>query len=395
MKHLLIPCRRLCCASLLLALLCAWNTPLQAQCPTIPSQVYPLDAAYEAGRFEVIADMKGCADSLYHVTERHAHPSRDLMNATETFYNLYVMSNLALSRNEEAERATSQYLQRFPRLEVNEEVDPPGLRLLLDTLVPYARTHLGVYAGANFSLAQVAEPSPVFNDITAGGALRQGPTFRNRPRMDLGFEWQRHFGYQHSLLVGLGYEALAMATDYASSHFDARDAKQGDWSLSQYDKYNFVKLPVSYQYRIPLFQKKNHRQSWLGMNVGGFARVLVHSESELLATTYLNPDSADPRPKSTRYTIAPPQIRREYLTGGLQAGIGYQADYGYFSFYLRLTAQVGLSQMRKDNSEYQDDFQEYIWLYQLSDQNFRLHSLKLTAGFLLPSSYSVHRIKSR
>ena len=62
---------------------------------------------------------------------------------------------------------------------------------------------------------------------------------------------------------------------------------------------------------------------------------------------------------------------------------------------MRLGVQWDLQQLRRERHEYDTGFIDNLWEYQLVDQNFKLHSLQLTVGLLLPRSHRVKNLRQQ
>ncbi len=362
-------------------------------CPKTAADLYLIEQLFEAGQFTRIAGLKGCCAMLYETTMGQRQSTPELLSVTERFLHLYVLSNLALEHNEEARWATTLLLECFPQQRLNPDLDPPQFKVLLDSLVPFAVNHFGLYGGTNVSLLQVASPTQLLTDITVGGPVRTAPEFDNRLGFAFGLEWQRHFAYRHSLLTGIGISAVSFSTRYASRAFDGKkDAIDGDWSLQQIERYSFLQVPLNYQYRLPLTTARDRHQAWLGFHGGVYGALLFHAETELETVEYATENTTNGAQivgNDRRSTTNSPLGRRKLLSAGLCGGVTYQADYAAASFYLRLSLQWGLSQLRKEGTEYGSAFSESIWEYHVSDQNFKLHNLQFTVGVLLPKTYRV------
>lgn len=361
-------------------------------CPRTTADAYAIAQLYKNGAFAEITNMEPCVGTLYDATKPSENPSLELLSVTETFLHFYALSCLAQNKHTSAEMATSRLLERFPLHQIDPDMDPPQFRMLLDSLVPYGANHYGIYGGTNYCLIRNEDPTALRTDITPSGPLTIGPIFRGLPRYDVGFIWQHHFGFRHSWVSGIGLNGMAYFTRYASREFERIQAQEGDWIITQYDKYTFLNVPLTYQYRFPIGKGHARRRLWLGLEIGGYGKLLFRGETELLTSEWKKEDGTNLVEDVVHTTISSPLERRQRLSAGLTGGVSFQADYGPLSFFVRASGQWGLTQMRRADSEYDDEFQQYIWQYHIVDQNFKMHALQLTVGIMFPKTYRVKNL---
>jgi hypothetical protein len=367
--------------------------PIEVACPMTTSDLYDVEKHYAMGEFEKIGNRHDCLMALFAQTKPSLDPTVELQTVAERFMHLYALSNLQLYKRAEALEATTLLLLRFPSHKLDRNIDPPHFKFLLDSLLPYHANHFGVFAGGNRSFAGITDPIALHTDITVGGAKALGPIFRSRQGFLLGLEWQHHFGYQHSLVTGIGVQTLGFSTDSYSRYFDARDAADGDWYMRVDEHYGLIQLPLAYQYRLPIHQYGAKGPSWLGLQAGVYGQYLFQAGGEITALTWA-PQDCDTciRQKETHATIVSPLDRRVRWGAGLQAGLTFQTQLGAYSYYLRVSGQLGFTQWRARGTEYDESFLEFIWLYHLTDQNFRLHNVNVTLGLLIPKG---NRVKNQ
>ncbi|MBP6721661.1 MAG: hypothetical protein KA239_05030, partial [Bacteroidia bacterium] len=129
----------------------------------------------------------------------------------------------------------------------------------------------------------------------------------------------------------------------------------------------------------------------LSFRFGVFGSLRLHSETELETTSWVKVASSI-REQTQVANIGGIAERRVRWATGLQLGASYQMNFANVSWYLRGFFQYGLTQMRKEGTEYATDYQQYLWNYHVGDNNFNLHSVNLVAGIMIPSGNAVKNL---
>ncbi|HEX2900579.1 MAG TPA: hypothetical protein VHS96_12735, partial [Bacteroidia bacterium] len=361
-----------------------------AQCPKTPAEVYKLEQGFERGDIDPILDLGMCISTLFEATRPQADPSLDLLTTTEKFMRLYMKAAITEGREQLAESTLELLLERFPRFELDPEQDPPQMVRYMDSLVAYPANHLGIFAGPSFCFVDIPDPAPLYYDLGANAQSGTVPNARHRSGYQFGAEWIHYFGYRHSFVAGLGVAHATHALTYQDIAVPGQNTA-GDWEIIQREKTNFIQLPVQYQYRLRLDPHHRSHTSWLSVRAGFFGCLRLHSETELETTTWVKVGTGiDDRTQEA--TIGGMSHRRVRWATGAQLGFAYQMNLTGFAWYVRGFAQYGFTQMRKADSEYESTYQEYLWNYHLGDHNFRLHSVNLVLGVLVPHGNRVKNL---
>jgi hypothetical protein len=381
-----------CLIALLLALMAAPS--LSAQCPRHPAEVFELELLYDQGRFEEIITRGYCVDSLFKATHPKSHPSLDEITTAERFIHLYILAAYALDRLDLVNGTLPLFIERFPQFEPNPERDPAALNLELDSLVPYTGHAFGLYGGPMMCIITVKDPQSLRHNLGTTTPTPEIPEYRNRMGYNLGIEFKQQLGYRHALLASLQFSHQSWSAIY-SSYDITQDGEVGDWRMEQFDHYNSLYLPVSYQYRFPLQKNRRRNTSWLLLEAGGYGALMVHGETDLRNFVWRFQSGDTLEDAEPTITIGSPVSRRVRYSWGLVGGIGYQRDMRDFSWYLRVFCQLGLTQMRVENSEYHNDFASHLWNYNLVENNFRLSNVGLHLGISLPNGSRVKNLHKK
>jgi hypothetical protein len=373
-------------------LLMVASTPIRGlgQCPETSEKVYQLVQLYEKGQFDSIVSLGGCIQTLFDKTSPDVSPKLELLSATEKFFRLYIQTTTTIGRDDLAESTMELLLTRFPDFHADPDQDPAAMVRYLDSLVAYPKNHLGIYAGPSFCFVQLRDPSPLYYDLN--GASENGITsgVRHRAGYQFGAEWIHYFRYRHSLILGLGAVHATHAMTYEMIQ-NPDENTAGDWKIIQRERNNLLQFPLQYQYRIRLDPHHKEHTSWLSFRFGVFGSLRLHSETELETTSWVKVASSI-REQTQVANIGGMAERRVRWATGLQLGASYQMNFANVSWYLRGFFQYGLTQMRKEGTEYATDYQQYLWNYHIGDNNFNLHSVNLVAGIMIPSGNAVKNL---
>jgi hypothetical protein len=360
------------------------------QCPESSEDVHDLERLYELGQFDTVLNLGRCVEQLFEKTSPERNPKLELLSTTEKFFRLYIRTTTTLGRNDLAEGTMELLLKRFPDFHADPEQDPPQMVRFLDSLVAYPKNHIGLFGGASFCFVQLRNPAPLYYDLSGSSELGITPDVRHRAGYQFGAEWIHYFAYRHSFVLGIGAEHATHAMTYKNVQVQDENSA-GDWKIIQRERTNFLQLPLQYQYRIRLDPKHKEHTSWISLRAGVFGSFRLHSETEL-ETTYWVKVGENVQERTQYANIGAMSDRRVRFASGLQLGMAWQMNYANISWYIRGFAQYGLTQLRKSGSEYSADFQPYLWNYHIGENNFRLHSVNLVAGVLLPSGNDVQNL---
>lgn len=366
---------------------------LSAQCPNNPAEVYRLAEMFESGRFDTIIRLGPCVDSLFIATQARQDPNLDLLNAAEKFMQLYIRTASTVGRQDLAEGAMELLLQRFPGFTPDPELDPPQMTALLDSLIAYPASQLGVVAGGNLNLIQSRGASALYYDLSGTNEQAASPDRKERMGYFFGLDWTRHIAFRHSLSLG-GYFAHESYGQLYQDIANPDSATAGDWRMTQREKLNFVHVPLQYQFRIPMGRHDGRVYSWLSFHAGGFGRYIFHAETEVGVTRWYTEDGLT-KDKTSELALSRTIDRRKRLSSGLLLGVSYQMDLEQFSWFVRVFGQLGLTQMRRIGTEYSDDYLEYLWSLHLEEHNFYLHSVNLSLGLAFPRGNRVKNLSKQ
>ncbi|MFN8394382.1 MAG: hypothetical protein U0176_06890 [Bacteroidia bacterium] len=375
------------------AMVAGLGTGLHAQCPNNPAEVYRLAEMYESGRFDTIIHLGHCVDSLFEMSDPHEDPSLDMLNATEKFMQLYVRTASTVGRNDLAESAMELMLERFPAFKPDPELDPPQMTALLDSLVAYPASQIGIVGGMNLNLISSSGRSALYYDLTGDEHHAANPDRRERVGYSFGVDWTKSLAFRHSLSVGAYFAHETFGQLYQD--IATKDsATSGDWRMAQREKLNFIHIPLQYQFRFPMGRHDGRVYSWFSLHGGVFGRYIFHAETELGITRWFTEDGVV---KSDEDELAVSRTidRRNRMSGGVLMGVSFQMDLEEFSWFLRLYGQLGLTQMRKEGTEYNSEYIEYLWNLHLEEHNFYLHSLNLSLGIALPRGNRVKNLSKK
>jgi hypothetical protein len=329
-------------------------------------------------------------ETLFEMTKPSKNPSLDLLSSTEGFLHYYALSCLQMKRDSDAVHATEFLLQRFPRHKLNPSIDPPAFTKLLDSIIPYPIHQIGFYLGARASVAQLPAPIDHRSDLSTLGNGRNAPKIINAKRIDFGFERLYNIGFRSGIGTGVSWEALGFNTVYNSPGFSGDNPREGDWTVTLKERYDFVQVPLRYQYRFNgRINGTKKTRSDLFVEFGSFGRALVRGQARVAGIKWHADNSQE---LSSTILEGPPPRRQLFAIGGI-AGVGYHLDFETFILFARLSGQLEWVRWYANVNRYPLSYENLFWEYQVADQYAQLNSLSFAVGISLPKNYRVKNFK--
>ncbi|MDX1627149.1 MAG: porin family protein [Fulvivirga sp.] len=304
---------------------------------------------YDEGRIQALPDMlQGCIDNGFTDEER-----------TEA-YRLLILAYLYLDEAEQADATMLALLEDNPQFQINEQADPAELINLYNTFRTKPIFSYGFKGGGNITLIQVLNTYGVHRLDNSDGQYELKPGFQVaaviekilKPRLTA------------SLEIYFTGNFNTYTNNFVNTDSLGRFLESQTIILSQ----STLSVPVTVQYEV-LTDSKYHPYIFGGLSV-----------QYLMSSTF----NGETNTASESFEGATVDIlnQRKTLNFSGVLGVGSKIQVGKNTFVSELRFNMGLLNQVEESERFTN--QTLIYDYGYIDNDFKLHSISLSIGYLLP-----------
>ncbi|MEM7108769.1 MAG: porin family protein [Bacteroidota bacterium] len=309
--------------------------------------------AYDEGQLQKIASIiQGCMNA----------EGEDGFNDDDktAAYRLLILTYLFTDEPEKADQAMLDLLSFNPQYQINEASDPAELINLYRSFRTWPIFHYGVKGGGNLTLVEVLNTFSVQNPVGMNGEYELNPGFQIGVTVEIPINERWIVNPE----ISISSHFTTYKNNFAQIDSINRFITQHDFQISQTN----IMLPVTVQYKLPLKSKLNPY-----ILAGGSASYA------LSANFNGQTDTSNESFEGATIDLIP---QREPLNFGAIVGAGIKIKAGKNQFQAELRFNYGFRN-QVDESERLGN-QELIFDYGYVESDFRMHSLMLSVGYLLP-----------
>lgn len=376
----------------------------QVDCSRIKYAYHELEDLYESGRFDEIRKYGSCAISIYRQLKT-AGPKRDELLDLNFQKFLRLLIIVELQEGDPDNRASffmRKLRELYPRTEVDRKEDPPAFIRLFEANALQVIHWAGISMGFHQSFAQPITRYETF--VNLGNNILPDD-FDGLRTFSFALNYQRGIG-KHTTI---GTELRFMNNKFriVRDHVNFADRVPGAWRQRYAELHSLIDLPVYMVWRTPVrtpygkrkdkveerkrgwaFQRRKPEDG-LGLFVftgGGYVQYLFNQSAEVADFSVQdNGEAVNIRQRSIPGTIR----RRQRISAGLQMELGYEFVLPELTIFAKVSGRLGLQNLRRENTRFREENINTVWDLQLADSDFRLHSVGLVGGVMIPLKYKV------
>lgn len=304
---------------------------------------------YDEGRIQILPELlESCINSGFTEEEK-----------TEA-YRLLILSYIYLDEPTKADEAMLALLRHNPQFKINEQADPAELINLYKTFRTRPIFNYGIKAGGNLTLIEVTKNFSTLNPRFSDGEYQLNPGYQ------VGFSLEKSFSDLITANLEIYFNGNITVYENSFSGLDSinRFIESQNIRLTQ----TSISVPLTVQFAF-LQKSKFNPYIFLGGSVNYLLSSTFNGETNTINESFEG---------ATVDLIS----QRKSLNFSGVSGLGMKLDVGKNTFLTEVRLSYGILNQVEGSERYKN--QTLIYDYGYIDNDFKLHSVSLSVGYIFP-----------